>query len=100
MANIKSSKKNIKKSFLQNKKNKKIKNILKKLKKQVTLIKENNHNIENMKNISNVVSYYVSCLDKANKKNIIHSNKANRHKKNVLKWFFNNKEKDLKLEKV
>lgn len=77
MANLKSSKKDIKKIIKKTKYNRIIKSKLKTFYKKFKLLVNNN---ENPKEIDLSLRKYISIVDKASKKNIIHRNKANKIK--------------------
>ena len=77
MANLKSSKKDIKNIIKKTKYNKAIKSKLKTFYKKFKLLVSQN---ENPKEIDISLRKYISVLDKASKKNIIHKNKANKIK--------------------
>ena len=82
MANIKSKKKNIRRIAKQTAGNRHVKSTLKTLFKRVkTTVQEGN-----AEEIKKAVSAFVSALDKAAKRHIIHSNKANRYKGMVAKF--------------
>ena len=77
MANIQSAKKNIRKTLKHTLHNRSVKSTLRTLEKRVKQVAEAK---KSSSDIKEAVSRYISALDKAAKRNIIHSNKARRHK--------------------
>lgn len=84
MANLKASKKNIRRIEVQTVRNRRVKSTLKTLAKKV-LVEERNGNKEALKSVA---IEFVSELDKAAKRDIIHPNKASRLKANMAKYIF------------
>ncbi len=85
MANLKASKKNIRKIERQSARNKQVLSRLKTLAKRVSGLVAENTDKELLKKAA---SEYVSALDKAAKRDIIHSNRANRQKSAVARFVF------------
>jgi len=84
MANLKASKKNIRKIERQTQENRQVRSRLKTLAKKISQLKEQG----SASDAQRVAIEYVSALDKAAKRNIVHANKANRHKKALSKLVF------------
>jgi len=83
MANLKASKKDIKNIKKRTARNRQIKTSLKSLEKKVKSLIQNQKPSED---ILKTTRKYISSLDKASKKNIIHRNKANRLKKRFSRY--------------
>ncbi|OHE71670.1 MAG: 30S ribosomal protein S20 [Verrucomicrobia bacterium GWC2_42_7] len=87
MANTKSAQKCIRQTKTRTDRNRIIRSELKTLQRNVDrAIKEND-----TEKLKGVATEYVSALDKACKRGIIHHNKVNRHKQAVSKYIFTEK---------
>lgn len=84
MANLKASKKSIRKIATQTARNRAVKSRLKTLSKKVQAAALSGNNEQ----AKAAAIEYVSALDKAAKRNVIHGNKADRNKAAVSKWIF------------
>lgn len=84
MANLKASKKNIRRIEVQTARNRMVKSTLKTLAKKV-LVEVRNDNKEALKSAA---IEFVSALDKAAKRNIIHLSKASRLKAKMAQYIF------------
>lgn len=84
MANLKSSKKNTRKIAKQTARNRQVKSKIKTLRKNVKLAEKP----EDKKAAARLL---VSALDKAAKTNVIHANKARRHKSEVSAYLYASK---------
>lgn len=82
MANLKASKKNIRRIATQSARNRTVKSTLKTLAKKVLLGAKN----DNKEALKSAAIEFVSLLDKAAKRNIIHPNKASRQKAKMAKY--------------
>lgn len=82
MANIKAKKKNIKRIVVQTERNRAIKTTLKTLGKKVNAA----ITADDKEAAKTAAQQFMSALDKAAKRNVIHPNKASRHKANVAKY--------------
>lgn len=80
MANTQSAKKNIRKTLKQTLHNRSVKSTLRTLEKKVKQATEAMDKKNPSKDAEEAVSRYVSALDKAAKRHIIHPNKAKRRK--------------------
>ncbi|OYV47420.1 MAG: 30S ribosomal protein S20 [Verrucomicrobia bacterium 21-51-4] len=84
MANLHASKKNIRKIEKQTERNRQVKSRLKTLAKKV----QTSAAAGDAAASKAVAVEYVACLDKAAKRNVIHSNRADRQKSAVSKFIF------------
>jgi small subunit ribosomal protein S20 len=84
MANLKSSKKNIRKIERQTERNRQVMSRLKTLAKKVKAFLTQGDNAQ----AKSAAIEYVSALDKAAKRDVIHANRANRQKSVVSKAVF------------
>lgn len=82
MANIKASKKDIRRIIVRTERNRQVKSVLKTLAKKVKTLAGNNE----ADKAREVAIQYVSELDRAAKRSIIHANKASRGKASVAKY--------------
>lgn len=85
MANLKASKKDIKRIAKRTERNRKVKSTLKTLVKKVRTLEVNGGSSEELKAAA---QEYISKLEKASKRNIVHSNKVSRHKQSFAKHIF------------
>lgn len=84
MANLKASKKNIRRIAKETSRNRTVKSTLKTLAKKVLLGAKG----EDKEGLKSAAVEFVSLLDKAAKRNIIHPNKASRQKAKMAKYIF------------
>jgi len=84
MANLKASKKDIKKALKRQERNRSVLSTLRTLQKKVLKLAKENSPAE-LKKAAQELS---SKLDKAVKTSVIHQNKANRHKSAIAKYIF------------
>ncbi len=84
MANLKASKKDIRRITKQTARNRTVKSTLKTLAKKVLLEVRN----DNKEKLKSTAMELVSLLDKAAKRDIIHPNKASRQKAKMAKYIF------------
>ena len=82
MANIKASKKDIRRISTRTERNRQVKSVLKTLAKKVKALESNKESDK----AREAAVQYVSKLDKAAKRNIIHSNTASRCKASVARY--------------
>lgn len=84
MANLKASKKNTRRIVKQTARNRTVKSTLKTLAKKVLLEVRN----DNKETLKAAAMEFISLLDKAAKRDIIHPNKASRQKAKMAKYIF------------
>ncbi len=85
MANLKASKKDIKRIIKRTDGNRQVKTRLKSLAKKILSLTKDGGSAEELKVVA---TEYVSAIDKAAKRNIIHKNKADRVKQGVSQHIF------------